>query len=118
MGTFQVSIEVGDERGLQFQRMEAVVDTGATYLVVPMAALIALGCQPIGLRTFKLADDYIVEYEVGEVSLRLNGQTIRVLCVFGDEGSEPLLGAVPLGTFSLAVDPVNGTLIPVPGKLK
>ena len=54
MGTFQVSIEVGGPDGLQFHRMEAMVDTGATYLVVPKNALIALGCQPIGLRTFKL----------------------------------------------------------------
>ena len=79
----------------------------------------ALGCRPIGLRTFKLAPtDQIVEYEVGIVSLKLNGQALPGLCVFGNEGSEPLLGAVPLETFALDVDPVNSTLIPVPGKLK
>ena len=91
MGTFQVSIEVGDARGLQFQRMEAMVDTGATYLVVSSSTLIALGCQPISWRTFKLSDN---------------------------ECGEPLFSAVPLETFSLAVDPGNSTLIPVPDKLK
>ena len=118
MGTFHVPIEVGDPEGHRFERIEALVDTGSTYLVVPKNLLDELGCRRIGKRPFGLADDRVVEYEVGVVTLRLNGEALPVLCVFGDEGSDALLGAVALETFLLAADPVNGTLVPVTGMLK
>ena len=117
MGTFNVAIKVGDAQGLQFERMDALVDTGATYPVMPRNILSSLGCQAIERRPFTLADDRIVEYEVGVVSLRLDGRTLPVPCVFGDEGSEPLLGAVALENVLLASDPVNGKLIPVTGRM-
>ena len=118
MGTFHVTIEVGDDAGLRFEHIEALVDTGATYLTVPRNTLGALGCRPIDRRRFRMADDRVVEYDVGMVSLRLDGRTLPILCVFGDEGSEALLGAVALESFLLAPDPVNRTLIPVLGRLK
>ena len=118
MGTFSVTIKIGDAQGIRFERMDALVDTGATYPVIPRNVLYSLGCQAVERRPFSLADDRIVEYEVGVVSLRLDGRTMPVPCVFGDEGSEPLLGAVALEIFLLAADPVNGVLIPVTGKLK
>lgn len=117
MGTFQVTIEVGNPIELHFERIEALVDTGATYLVVPRNVLTTLGVRPIERRPFTLADGRTVEYEVGVVSLRLQGRTFPVLCVFGDEGSEPLLGAVALETFLLAADPVGKRLVSVPGRL-
>ena len=117
MGTFYVTIEVGDVDGVRFERMEALVDTGVTYPAIPRGVLTSLGYKPIERRPFKLADDRIVEYDVGVVSLRLDGRTLPVVCVFGDEGSEPLLGAVALENFLLAADPVNTQLVPVAGRL-
>ena len=38
--------------------------------------------------------------------------------VFGEAGSEPMLGVVTLEEFLLAVDPVQRRLISVPGLLK
>lgn len=35
MGTFSVLIEVGNPGGNRFEGLEALVDTGATYTVVP-----------------------------------------------------------------------------------
>ena len=84
MGTFHVSIEVSDPEWLRFQSMEALVDTGATFLTVLRDMLASLDCGPMESRPLALADDHIVEYEVGTVSLRLNGRAIPVLCVFGD----------------------------------
>lgn len=116
MGEFRVPIEVGNQQGLRFERMDALVDTGATYPVIPRDILASLGCQALERRPFTLADDRIVEYEVGQVSLRLDGRTLIVPCVFGDEGSEPLLGAVALEIFLLAADPVHGKLVPAIGR--
>ena len=96
MGTFSVTIEIGDVRGIRFERMDALVDTGATYSVIPRDILSSLGCQAVERRPFTWADDRVVKYEVGVVALRLDCRTMPVPCVFGDEGSEPLLGAVAL----------------------
>ena len=118
MGTFTTPIEIGDSEGRRFHRLEAIVDTGATYLVVPRDILEDLGCRPIERRPFALGDDRVLEFKVGEILLRLNERALHTLCVFGDTGSQPLLGAVALETFMLAVDPVNQQLIPVVGMLK
>lgn len=60
-----------------------------------------------------MADGVIIEREAASVPIRLNGETLPTLCIFGDEGSEPLLGALTLEEFSLGVDPVNRKLVPI-----
>ena len=45
--------------------------------------------------------------------LIIDGETLTTMCIFGDEGSDPLLGALTLEQFSLGVDPVNRRLIAV-----
>lgn len=117
MGTFRVAIEIGDPQGQRWEKVEALVDTGASYLTVPRPLLESLALLPVESRPFTLADGRTVEYQVGIVSLRMDGRTLPVLCVFGDPGSQPLLGAVALETFGLAVDPVRRRLVPVPGLL-
>ena len=97
--------------------VEALVDTGATYLTVPRPLLESLEVRPLERRLFRLGDERTVEYEVGIVALRIDQRTLPVLCVFGDPTSRPLLGAVALETFSLAADPVGRRLVPVPGLL-
>ena len=36
MGTFRVTIEIGDPAGRHYETVEALVDTGATYTTVPV----------------------------------------------------------------------------------
>lgn len=117
MGTFHVSVEVGDARSERFEIVEALVDTGATYLKVPRPLLDSLGVTPIEKRPFTIADGTTAEYEVGVVYLRIDGTALPVLCVFGEPGAESLLGAVALETFGLAADPVRRQLVRVPGLL-
>ena len=54
---------------------------------------------------------------MGRTWVRLDGREDIVPVVFGEEGAQPLLGAVTLEIFRLAVDPVNQSLSPVPGLL-
>jgi predicted aspartyl protease len=114
MGTFSVTIEISDTAGFRF---ESVQDTGATYPVLPRGLLVDLGYQPLEKRPFSLADGRVLEYDVGVVSLRLDGRTLPVVCVFGDDNIEPSLGAVALENFLLAPDPVNRILVPLTGRL-
>ena len=105
MGTFSITIEVGDLEGRRFESMEALVDTGAGYLVVPRPALVTLD------------DGSEMVFDLGVVLLRLDGRTYPMLTVFGEDGTRALLGAVALETFGLQVDPVRQRLVPATGLL-
>lgn len=94
--------------------IEMVVDTGATYTQIPSSILESIGVTPKFKRRLKLADGRIIERDGTIIDISLNGETMPTPVIFGENGSEPLLGAVTLESFSLAVDPVNKTLIPVP----
>ncbi len=118
MGTFSVSIQIGNLDGQQFVQLEALVDTGSTYTVLPKDMLEELGINEEGQRSFELGDDRSVKYPIGYARLRLGEDQTIVLVVFGPEGVAPLLGATALEHLSVAVDPIHQILIPVPALLK
>jgi predicted aspartyl protease len=117
MGTFTVQIGVGDVRAERFETVEALVDTGATYTVLPASMLRDLQVSPHTRADFLLADGRRVQHDIGRTWVQLDGQREFTLVVFGDEDAQPLLGAVTLEEFRLAPDPVSRRLIPVPGLL-
>jgi len=89
-----------------------MVDTGSTYLWLPQDLLEKLGIQPTRTRQLKLATGQVIERPAAEAMVTLNGETLWQICVFGEPGSDPLLGSLALEAFSLAVDPVNKRLVP------
>lgn len=117
MGTFRVAIEVGDPLGQRWTRIEALVDTGATYTWLPQSILHDLGVVPSFQFSFILADGRRIDRDMAETRTRLDSQERTTLVVFGDEGTDPLLGAYTLEAFGLSADPVNQRLVPVPGLL-
>ena len=118
MGTFSVPLQVGDLNGQRFVPVEALVDTGSSDTSILQDVLEELGIVPVGERPYRLADERIVEYPVGQARVQLDGQDLVVLVVFIPEGSMPLLGATTLETFGLGVDPKGNQLLPVPGLMK
>ena len=113
MTTFRYPIEIGDVAGQRFETVEAWVDTGASYTMLPSSVLQRLGYSPTHRRRCRLADGSIVEFALGRVYLRVGDDVQYTLCLFGNDESEPLLGATALEEFGLGVDPVNHTLIPI-----
>ena len=111
MGTFRVEIEVGDPGGRRYEAVEA------TYTTLPASMLRKLGVAPISASTFALADGRRIRKEIGQTPVRLNGEQYIVPVVFGDEDTQPLIGAVTLEIFRLGIDPVRMRLIPVEGLL-
>ncbi len=89
------------------------MDTGASYTLIPKDVMERLGHMPTHQRPFRLADGSVVELGLCQAPLRIGEETVIVSCVFGDENTEPLLGATALEEFGLGVDPINHTLIPV-----
>ena len=118
MGTFTINIQVGDLAGQQFIEVEALVDTGSTYTVLPTDLLFRLGVSPLESRPFRLGDERLVEYPIGEARLRLDGRQLTAVVVFAQEGTGPVVGATTLENFGLGVDPIGRRLIPVPTLLK
>ena len=118
MGTFSVTVGIGTLSGGEFTQFEVLVNAVATHTVLPAESLTRLGVQPIETISFELADDRIVEYQVGEARVRLDGRERTALVVFGPEGSAPLLGATTLQLFNLAVDSTRERLFVVPALLK
>lgn len=117
MSVFYVTIALGDPQGERFEELQALVDTGATWTWVPRDVLLRLGNKPTLKRKLRTADNRVIERDGTEVLIRIGDETLTTLCIFGDEGSELLLGAVTLDGFSLAPDPVNKRLVPVVGLL-
>lgn len=119
MGLFRVPIEIGVQAGGPFQRVQALVDTGATYTWMPSDVLAALGVTPDEERVFVLADGRERWYGIGWVYARVESRRAQpTIVVFGEPGSEALLGVFTLEGFGLAADPMNQRLIEVPGLLK
>jgi clan AA aspartic protease len=118
MGAFRVHIEVGDREGQRFEALDALVDTGATYTRVPRSILQRLGHAPEEERGFILADGREVTYGLSWVAVRIEGRVHPTPVVFGDEGTEPLLGVVTLEESGLGVDAVSRRLVPTPASLK
>ena len=117
MGTFYQTIEIAASPNGSFEPLETLVDTGASYTWVPRPVLEKLGISPLERQPFILADGRRVKYESTQVRVRIEVRERFTVCIFGDEGTIPLLGAVTLEEFGLSVDPVNKRLIPVPGFL-
>jgi clan AA aspartic protease len=117
MGTFSVDVQVGDQAGTSFRSIEALVDTGATYTVLPASILKELGVEPHRTSLFELADGSQHEWQMGRTWVKLQGKQEMTLVVFGEENVSPILGAVTLEEFLLAPDPIRKTLVPVPGLL-
>ncbi len=114
MDTFTVPVQVGDSNGRAFVDIQALVDTGSTYTSIPVDILSGLGVEVIERHRFELADESIVEYGIGQATIRLDGRDRIVVVVFMPDDSSPLLGATTLEMFGLGVDPVGMRLAPVP----
>lgn len=117
MSTFKDSLEIGNPSQERFQELEAWVDTRGSYTLIPGPVLEGLGYSPSFRRPFRLADGSLVELDGCRAHLRIGGEVQFSLCIFGEEESEPLLGATALEEFGLGVDPLNHTLIPVVSNL-
>ena len=113
MGTFNVAIEIGDPAGQRFETLDALVDTGATYTVVPAPILEQLGVSRHATDRFELADGRGIDLGFGHTWVRIEGRTVITLVVFGEPGSRPVLGAYTLEGLRLAADPLGRRLVPV-----
>ena len=113
MGTFNWPIRLDSLDGQRSLDIEAMVDTGASYTIVPARLLRELGVSPIDKISLVLADGRTVEYEMGEARATISGRSIPTLVIFGVDDARALLGAYTLEGLRLAVDPSQARIVTV-----
>ena len=91
-----------------------LVDTGATDSMAPADELEEIGVEKEGRMSYELADGTVREYPYGLVRIEFMGETTADRVIFGEPGSEPMLGGTALESVGIMVDSVNKTLKKLP----
>lgn len=106
MRLFRVRVRIcnlEDER--RSHDIELVVDTGATYPVIPESMAESLGIRFSEEITFTLANGTREVRKVGWAGLAYDGRTTHSRVVFGRAEDVPLFGAFALEGLGYEVDP-------------
>ena len=116
MGTFRTTIEIGDQTGRRFVRIEALVDTGATFTKAPRSLLESLNIPADHPYTAVLADGRRVPRQQGWVTMRLQRQQFPTAVTFGEEtdggcSPPPTSSGVPRWCWSGTVPSSEATIV-------
>ena len=98
----------GRKRSVRF-----LVDSGASYTVLPERVWKALGLRPKRSLSFTLADGTELRRNVSECLIRYNGLEGHTPAILGEPQDQPLLGVVTLEILGLILDPFTRTLQPM-----
>ena len=112
VGTFSVDFVIRNRNTRQARSLRGVVDTGASYTVIPAPILDELGVEREETLLFSPADGSRRELSIAWAEMELQGHRRSVYVVFGVDSRKILLGAMALETFGMAADAKNRRLIP------
>jgi len=112
MGVTYVEGQVKGLSGKQ-ENVKFLVDSGATYSLLPKAVWEGIGLAPKRKLTFTLADGTTVERSVSEAFVILPQGEAHTPVILGEEGDEALLGVVTLEILGLVFNPFSRTLHPM-----
>ena len=104
----------GTVTGLKGQRtLDFLVDSGATYSLLPFEVWQAIGLDPKRTLTFALADGTKVERAISECHIALEAGEGHSPVILGEPGDDALLGVVTLENIALVFNPFSRTLHPM-----
>ena len=84
---------------------------------MPRTHLEAIGLKPRGSREYLLADGKSTASDITIAEIEIEGERVGGTVVYGEEGSEPLLGVTALESGGFEVDPPNEELKRLPAVL-
>jgi len=90
-----------------------LVDSGATYTLLPEEVWKAIGLLPKRAAAFTLADGTTVERNVSECHIALPQGDGHTPVILGEPGDEALLGVVTLEILGLVLNPFTRELQPM-----
>lgn len=111
VGTFRVDFTIRNRVDGRERTLNGLVDTGASYTVIPEHILDELGIPRDEVELFSLADGSVQELAIGRAEMQLDSRIRDVYVVFGTSREKILLGAMALEAFALAADAKNRRLI-------
>ncbi len=112
MGITYVEGKVRGPTGKE-ESMRFLVDSGATYSLLPHKVWEAIELEPRREHTFTLADGSMVTRKVSECYIILPQGEAHTPVILGEPGDEALLGVVTLEIMGLILDPFKRTLKPM-----
>ena len=115
MGTFRVPLQIGNPENGVTETVDALVDTGATFSMIPVSMLKRMGVQPDATLPFRIATREVVDYPTGEIPLGTQGRRRTCPVIFGPE-NHYIMGATAMELLLLTVDPIHQRLVPVEGE--
>ncbi|MBI1872655.1 MAG: aspartyl protease family protein [Acidobacteria bacterium] len=90
-----------------------LVDSGATYTLLPQGTWRDIGLTPKRSVTFTLADGFTIARDVGECHITLPQGESHTPVILGAPGDEALLGVVTLEILGLVLNPFTRELQPM-----
>lgn len=84
---------------------EFLVDSGASFTVVPHAMVAKLGLKAQFERDFSLADGKTMTRKIGNATVVIEKEEMIVPVVLGEINDQGLLGVTTLESFGLMLDP-------------
>jgi len=112
MGITTIEAVVGGSTGKQ-TTVRFLVDSGATYTLLPYDSWQTIELTPKRSVTFTLADGTTIERKVSECFITLPEGEGHTPVILGEPGDEPLLGVVTLEILGLVLNPFTRKLQPM-----
>lgn len=97
--------------------VQFLVDSGATYTVLPQAIWKKLRLAPKREQSFILADGTVMRRKVSECFIEIPQGACHTPVILGEANDEALLGVVTLEELALVLNPFERTLQPMQARL-
>jgi predicted aspartyl protease len=110
VGHFHVRTRLTGPTGVS-EVVDLLVDTGATFIVLPQALADRLMLRPRRICRVEVAGCRQEQWPLADLHISIGELEAPTPCLVSDVGA-PLLGAVALESLLLAVDPVRKRLVP------
>jgi clan AA aspartic protease len=115
MGLTSVKVEISNiYKPSQAQEIELLVDSGATFSMVPRELLERLDILPVEKGEFILAESSFIKREMGYAFFGIGERKRLSPVIFGEKGDKAILGAVTLEILGYELDPITKKLKPTP----
>jgi clan AA aspartic protease len=112
MGITYVEGRVKGPKGKEVD-VRFLIDSGATYTVLPKNVWKTIGLKPQRQMSFTLADGTKIKRSVSEIFIKLPQGQAHTPVILGEGADQPLLGVVTLEILGLVFNPFDRTLHPM-----
>ena len=110
MGLTYVRIRIAKDASTPARTVRVLVNTGATYTMLPRTLLMELGIVPSETERVRLGEGRLLERGLGQAYVRYRQYETPTWVLFGENRSLSVLGALTLEELRLHVDPRSRTL--------